>query len=81
MVKSYNTPFDELKAFNPDGYFLSNGPGDPEPLEQVIGTAQKMIASDKCGIKSVLIRFKKDVSEREVLNVIDSLNDDDSFTA
>jgi methylenetetrahydrofolate dehydrogenase (NADP+)/methenyltetrahydrofolate cyclohydrolase len=39
----------------------------------------KMIASDKCGIKSVLIRFKKDVSEREVLNVIDSLNDDDSY--
>jgi carbamoylphosphate synthase small subunit len=20
-------------GFNPDGYFLSNGPGDPEPLE------------------------------------------------
>jgi carbamoyl-phosphate synthase small subunit len=46
-VFPYNTPFDELKSFNPDGYFLSNGPGDPEPLEQVIGTAQKMIASDK----------------------------------
>jgi len=39
----------------------------------------KMIASDKCGIKSVLMRFKKDVSEREILNVIDSLNDDDSY--
>jgi len=46
-VFPYNTPFDELKSFNPDGYFLSNGPGDPEPLEQVIRTAQKMIASDK----------------------------------
>jgi carbamoyl-phosphate synthase small subunit len=46
-VFPYNTPFDELKSFNPDGYFLSNGPGDPEPLEQVISTAQKMIASDK----------------------------------
>jgi len=21
-----------LSAWNPDGYFLSNGPGDPEPL-------------------------------------------------
>jgi carbamoyl-phosphate synthase small subunit len=46
-VFPYNTSFDELKSFNPDGYFLSNGPGDPEPLEQVISTAQKMIASDK----------------------------------
>lgn len=46
-VFPYNTPFSDLKAFEPDGYFLSNGPGDPEPLEQVIETAQKMIASDK----------------------------------
>ena len=46
-VYPYNTPFSDLKAFEPDGYFLSNGPGDPEPLEQVIETAQQMIASDK----------------------------------
>ncbi len=23
--------FEELSAFKPDGYFISNGPGDPEP--------------------------------------------------
>jgi carbamoyl-phosphate synthase small subunit len=46
-VFPYNTKFEELIAFNPDGYFLSNGPGDPEPLEQVIGVAQEIIASDK----------------------------------
>jgi carbamoyl-phosphate synthase small subunit len=46
-VFPYDTAFEELKGFSPDGYFLSNGPGDPEPLEQVIITAQKMIASDK----------------------------------
>ncbi|GAA4044946.1 glutamine-hydrolyzing carbamoyl-phosphate synthase small subunit [Flavobacterium chungnamense] len=45
-VFPYNTSFDELKAFNPDGYFLSNGPGDPEPLFQVQETAKQMIASD-----------------------------------
>jgi carbamoyl-phosphate synthase small subunit len=45
-VFPYNTSFDELKAFNPDGYFLSNGPGDPEPLVQVQETAKQMIASD-----------------------------------
>jgi carbamoyl-phosphate synthase small subunit len=45
-VFPYNTSFDDLKAFNPDGYFLSNGPGDPEPLVQVQETAKQMIASD-----------------------------------
>lgn len=45
-VFPYNTSFNELKAFNPDGYFLSNGPGDPEPLFQVQETAKQMIASD-----------------------------------
>ena len=43
----HNASFDELKSFNPDGYFLSNGPGDPEPLLQVQETAKQMIASDK----------------------------------
>ena len=46
-VFPYNATFEDLKSFNPDGYFLSNGPGDPEPLELVIATAQKMITSDK----------------------------------
>ena len=39
----------------------------------------KMIASKKCGIKSVLMRFKEDISEKEILNVIDNINDDDSY--
>lgn len=43
----YNASFNDLKAFNPDGYFLSNGPGDPEPLTQVQDTAKEMIASNK----------------------------------
>lgn len=46
-VFPYNTNFQDLKAFEPDGYFLSNGPGDPEPLEGVQETAKQMIASDK----------------------------------
>jgi carbamoyl-phosphate synthase small subunit len=24
-----------MQAFNPDGFFISNGPGDPEPLENL----------------------------------------------
>ena len=31
-VFPYNTTFEDMKSLNPDGYFLSNGPGDPEPL-------------------------------------------------
>lgn len=46
-VFPYNTPFEELQSFNPDGYFLSNGPGDPEPLVQVQETVKKMIVSNK----------------------------------
>ena len=39
----------------------------------------KMIASKKCGIKSILMRFSEDISEKEILNVIDNINDDDSY--
>ena len=46
-VFPYNTSFEELESFNTDGYFLSNGPGDPEPLEQVIKVAKKIITYDK----------------------------------
>lgn len=46
-VFPYNTNFETLESFNPDGYFLSNGPGDPEPLEQVIEVAKEIIACDK----------------------------------
>ncbi|MFD2696756.1 glutamine-hydrolyzing carbamoyl-phosphate synthase small subunit [Mesonia sediminis] len=46
-VFPYNTSFEELNEFNPDGFFLSNGPGDPEPLVSVIETAKKIIASNK----------------------------------
>jgi carbamoyl-phosphate synthase small subunit len=45
-VFPYNTPLSVLKEFNPDGYFLSNGPGDPEPLKEVIETAKDIIATD-----------------------------------
>lgn len=46
-VFPYDTPFEKLQEINPDGYFLSNGPGDPEPLTQVQETAKQMIASGK----------------------------------
>lgn len=45
-VFPYNASFEDLKSFNPDGYFLSNGPGDPEPLVGAIGVAKEIFNSD-----------------------------------
>jgi carbamoyl-phosphate synthase small subunit len=36
-------PADEALAMNPDGIFLSNGPGDPEPMVEVIENIKKFI--------------------------------------
>ena len=46
-VFPYNAAFEEMSAFNPDAYFISNGPGDPEPLSDAIKTAKDIIASGK----------------------------------
>ena len=40
------TPAAELLATNPDGIFLSNGPGDPAPLTYAIENAKTLIASN-----------------------------------
>ena len=34
---------DEILAQNPDGVFLSNGPGDPEPLDYAISTIRNLL--------------------------------------
>ena len=40
------TSFKKLKAFKPDGYFLSNGPGDPAPMDYAVETAKKVLEED-----------------------------------
>jgi len=42
-VFPYNTSFEEMKEFDADGYFLSNGPGDPEPLTDAQNLANEII--------------------------------------
>jgi carbamoyl-phosphate synthase small subunit len=42
-VFPYNSSFEELSAWNPDGYFLSNGPGDPQPLVEAQNLAKTII--------------------------------------
>ena len=45
-VFPYNSTFADLESFNPDGYFISNGPGDPEPLTEAIELAKEIIKRD-----------------------------------
>lgn len=45
-VFPYNASFEELESFKPDGYFLSNGPGDPEPLVEAQTLAKEIIKRD-----------------------------------
>lgn len=42
-VFPYNSTFEDMSSWNPDGYFLSNGPGDPEPLIEAQTLAKKII--------------------------------------
>jgi len=46
-VFPYNTSFETMEAFNPDGYFISNGPGDPKPLKSAQEVAKKIIEKNK----------------------------------
>lgn len=41
------TPAKEVLALNPDGIFLSNGPGDPEPCDYAIHAIKEILATKK----------------------------------
>ena len=40
------TPASEVLAMNPDGIFLSNGPGDPEPCDYAISAIKEFLTTD-----------------------------------
>lgn len=42
-VFPFDSTFKDMSDWNPDGYFLSNGPGDPEPLKDAIEVAKQII--------------------------------------
>lgn len=46
-VFPYDTSYSTMKEWNADGYFLSNGPGDPEPLENAIQVAKDVLQDDQ----------------------------------
>ena len=41
-----NTDYEEVKKWNPDGIFLSNGPGDPAAMDYAIDLAKKALNED-----------------------------------
>lgn len=45
-VFPYNATYEEMSEWNPDGYFLSNGPGDPQPLENAIKLTKAILEKD-----------------------------------
>lgn len=42
-VVPWNTTAEEIEALNPDGIFISNGPGDPTDVQPVINTIKALI--------------------------------------
>ena len=47
QVVPAKTSAEEVLALNPDGIFLSNGPGDPEPCDYAIESIKKLLATQK----------------------------------
>lgn len=42
-VFPYSSTYQEMKEWNPDGFFIANGPGDPQPLDGAIKLAKEII--------------------------------------
>ncbi|AFZ47548.1 carbamoyl-phosphate synthase small subunit [Cyanobacterium stanieri PCC 7202] len=47
IVVPANTPPEDILKYNPDGIFLSNGPGDPAAVAEGIATAKALLEAQK----------------------------------
>jgi carbamoyl-phosphate synthase small subunit len=45
-VLPYKTSFDEIIALNPDGVFLSNGPGDPATMTETVSLVREILTEE-----------------------------------
>ncbi len=41
------TTFSEMEKWNPDGYMITNGPGDPSSMPYAVQTVKEILAADK----------------------------------
>jgi carbamoyl-phosphate synthase small subunit len=78
-----NTPAEAIMDLGPDGVFLSNGPGDPEPLEYAHKTISELLGktpifgiclghqllSLACGAKTFKLKFGHRGANQPVLDV------------
>lgn len=46
VVVPYNTPFEKIMEYHPNGVLLSNGPGNPKICEEGIETTKKLLANN-----------------------------------
>lgn len=74
----------EVLAFRPDGIFLSNGPGDPEPLDYAIRAIRELLGKAPvfgiclghqllglaCGARTFKLKFGHRGSNQPVLNLL-----------
>ena len=49
-----NTKYEDMKKWNPDGFFLSNGPGDPAAMPHIIKEVKK-ITSDGAAVFGICL--------------------------
>ena len=45
-VVPYNSTYSEVMAFNPDGVFLSNGPGDPATMTETVSLVRELLTEE-----------------------------------
>ncbi|CAB4808008.1 unannotated protein [freshwater metagenome] len=45
-VMPYDCTFEQIRAINPDGVFLSNGPGDPATMTSVVDLVREILLSE-----------------------------------
>jgi len=43
VVVPANTPYSEIARYNPDGVFISNGPGDPATADEMVAVTREVI--------------------------------------